>query len=329
MDSEQPQVEIDYEFLPLIRVYKNGRVERLLGTESIPAGPDPKTGVLSKDVHNIISETEVYVRIYLPSNLKNGSQKLPLLVYFHGGGFCLSTPSSPNYHNYLNAIVSEAQIIAVSVHYRRAPEHRLPVAYEDSWAALHWIVSHRNGDGPEPWLNNHSDFGRLFMAGDSSGANIAHNLAMAIGKPDLGFELDVIGIALIHPYFWGSVPIGSESIDPDRKATVDRLWPFVCPNRADQDDPWVNPVAEDAPSLEGLGCKRVIVCVAEKDILKDRGWVYYQVLGRSGWTGVVEIHQTDGEDHAFHLYTLESEKAKNLIRKLADFFNRDMPPWLR
>ena len=50
--------------------------------------------------------------------------------------------------------------------------------------------------------------------------------------------------------------------------------------------------------------------MAEKDILKDRGWLYYQVLGRIGWMGVVEIQETEEEDHALPLYSLQSEKAK-------------------
>ncbi|KAE9600047.1 putative carboxylesterase [Lupinus albus] len=50
----------------------------------------------------------------------------------------------------------------------------------------------------------------------------------------------------------------------------------------DNDDPRVNPVAEGAPSLAWLGCRRVLVCVAEKDVLRDRGWLYYNALGRSG-----------------------------------------------
>lgn len=67
---------------------------------------------------------------------------------------------------------------------------------------------------------------------------------------------------------------------------MDRLWPFVCPSAPDNDDPRVNPVAKGAPSLVGLGCRRVLVCVAEKDMLRDRGWLYFEALGRSGWMGV-------------------------------------------
>lgn len=190
--------ELDFEFLPFIRVYKNGHVERLMGTDSTPAGTDPQTGVSSKDVTNIIPETEVYVRIYLPK-LSSNNQKLPLLVYFHGGAFFVHTPSAPLYHNYLNALVAESQVIAVSVHYRRAPEHPLPIAYEDSWAAIQWVASHCNGNGPEALLNQHADFRRVFLSGDSAGGNIVHNLAMAAGNPDAGLNVEILGIALVDP----------------------------------------------------------------------------------------------------------------------------------
>ncbi|KAF3943219.1 hypothetical protein CMV_030201 [Castanea mollissima] len=144
-------------------------------------------------------------------------------------------------------------------------------------------------------------------------------------QAQFGLKMGLLGVALVHPFFWGSNPIGSEAQNPSRKALVDRLWPFVCPAQPDNDDPWANPVAEGAPSLAQLGCRRVLVFVAEKDILRDRGWLFYEALSRSGWMGVVEIEETEGEDHGFHLYDLKCEKAKDLIKHLADFFNRDMP----
>lgn len=199
-----PEPELELEFLPFIRVYKNGHVERLKGRGTIPAGTDPESSVSSKDVTDIIPETEVYVRTYLPK-ISINNQKLPLLVYYHGGAFLVQIPSSPVYHNYL---VAESQVIAVSVHYRRAPEHHLPAAYEDSWAALHWVASHCKGEGPEAMLNQHVDFRRVFLAGDSAGGNIVHNLAMAAGSPDAGLNVGIVGIALVDPFSWGSDPIG-------------------------------------------------------------------------------------------------------------------------
>ncbi|KAF3639219.1 hypothetical protein FXO37_24047 [Capsicum annuum] len=316
-------LELDYEFLPYLRVYKNGHVERLLVTDEIPAGIDSQTGVSSKDISNIFLDSKVYVRIYLPSNSDN--QKLPLVIYFHGGGFCMFTPSSSKYHNYLNALVSESRVIAISVHYRSPPEYPIPIAYEDSWQALQWVFSHCNGNGPEPWLNEHANFTRVFLYGDSAGANIAHNVAMAAGNIEPGLSVDILGVALVHPYFWGSEPIGSESLYPDKKMYVDRMWSFVCPSNPENDDPRINPIAEGAPGLMSLGCRRVLICVAEKDILKDRGWAYYQALGLSGWMGVVEIQETQGEDHVFPLNDLHCQKAQDFIKDLAHFFNREKP----
>lgn len=179
-------------------------------------------------------------------------------------------------------------------------------------------------------MNEHANFERIFLSGESAGANIVHNLAMAAGRGDAesGLGVRLLGVALVHPFFWGSTPIGSEAVDPERKAWVDSVWPFVCPSMPDSDDPRLNPVAEGAPSLVGLGCGRALVCVAEKDVLRDRGLVYYTALAGSGWMGVAEMFETDGEDHAFHLHDLGCEKARDLIQRLAAFLNRDMLPWI-
>ncbi|KAL0314822.1 UNVERIFIED_CONTAM: 2-hydroxyisoflavanone dehydratase [Sesamum angustifolium] len=317
--------ELDYEFPTFFRVYKSGRVERLAGTESLPAGVDPQTGVTSKDVRDIVPGTEVYVRIYHPKlSDSSNTQKLPLLIYIHGGAFCLFSPDSALFHNFLNTLVAESQVVAVSVHYRRAPEHPLPAAYDDSWAALQWVGSHRNGDGPEALLNQHADFGRVFLAGDSAGANIVHNVAMRAGNADAGLNLEILGIALTDPYFWGADSVPSESLNPVMKTIGERLWPVVCPSCPDFDDPKINPVAKGAPSLSGLGCRRVLVTVSGKDFLRDRGRLYFEGLSKSGWSGALEIHETEEESHCFHLHhDLSHEKANERIKRLVDFFNRD------
>ncbi|XP_010275601.1 PREDICTED: probable carboxylesterase 2 [Nelumbo nucifera] len=321
---DMSKAEVDHEFLPFLRVYKDGHVERLLGTDSVPASLDSETGVSSKDVL-IVPDSGVSARLYLPK-LADANQKLPILVYFHGGGFIIGHPSTPMYHHHLNLLVAEANIVAVSVAYRLAPENPIPAAYDDSWAALQWVASHSKGEGPESWLTEHADFGRVFLAGESSGANIAHHMAMRAGDPNSGgLGMEILGIALVHPHFWGATPIGSEAMAPV-KALFDRLWPYVCPSQPDNDDPQINPLAANAPSLLGLGCTRVIVFVAGKDALRDRGWLYYESLARSGWIGVVEFAETEGEEHGFHLYNPNTETARELLKRLAFFLNRERPP---
>ncbi|KAJ4978812.1 hypothetical protein NE237_009592 [Protea cynaroides] len=326
MESSKLRSEIDHDFLPYLRVYKDGRVERLVLTDFIPASVDPKTGVSSKDV--VISpDSGVTARIFLP-NLTHTNQRLPLLIYFHGGGFCVGSPFNSKYHHHLNSIVAESNVVAVSVDYRLAPEHHIPACYDDSWTALQWALSHsaaQKEEAEEPWLTNHVDFNQVFLAGDSAGANIAHNMAMRMGA-----ELDVklLGLALIHPYFWGSEPIGSETKAPHQyqKSLADQSWPYACPSNPDHDDPRINPMAANAPSLVELGCSRVLVLVAAEDVLKDRGWLYYEALGRSGWMGTVEIRETEEEEHCFHLDKPESIKASELVTWLATFLNRERPP---
>ncbi|KAF9602778.1 hypothetical protein IFM89_030934 [Coptis chinensis] len=325
MDTNKAELDYD-EVLPFLRVHKDGHIERLGDTDNVPPSFDPQTNVTSKDVL-IIPDCNISARLYLPK-LANSDQKLPLLVYFHGGGFYISSPFAHRYHSYITSLVSRANVAAVSVDYRLAPEHPVPIAYEDSWAALKWISSHIEGKGDETWLKNYVDFSKVFLAGDSAGANIAHNMAMLAGDPNGGLSVKILGVALIHPYFWGSETIGSEANDPEGKGKVDRLWPFVCPSAPNNDNPQVNPVGAGAPSLSRLACKKVLVCVAEKDILRDRGWLYYETLRKCGWNGDVEIIETEEEDHVFHLSNPTCEKANNLIKRLAAFLNHDSPTLL-
>ncbi|KAK9942156.1 hypothetical protein M0R45_007838 [Rubus argutus] len=274
--------ELAHDLSPVIKVYKDGRVERLLGMSTVPASIDPQTGVQSKDLV-ISNEPLISARLFIPkSTTAESTQKLPLLVYFHGGGFCMESAFSPTYHNYLNGLVSEANVVAVSVDYRRAPEHPLPAAYEDSWAALKWVGSHVGGTGPEEWLNWYADLNRVIFSGDSAGANIAHNMGLRIG-----------------PRNW----------------RVFKLAGLFCGS----DDPIFNPVKD--PKLGELGCGKVLVCVAEKDRLKDRGWYYSESLKKSGWNGVVEVWETKEEQHVFHLYNPNCENAVALRNKIVSFMN--------
>ncbi|CAL9103355.1 unnamed protein product [Musa acuminata var. zebrina] len=243
---------------PFIRVYKSGRIERLVGTEVLPAGLDPATGVASKDV------------------------LIPVLVYYHGGGFVIETAFSPTYHNYLNSLVAAAGVVAVSVDYRRAPEHPLPAAYDDSWAALRWVASRPT---EEAWLSERGDLGRVFLAGDSAGANIVHQMALRAAEDGLGGgDTEIRGLLLVHPFFCGAEPLESESWDPKAREWVERF-------------------------LAALPCRRVLVTVAEKDMLREKGREYQEALKRSGWDGEAELLETVGENHVFHLVDPKSDKA--------------------
>ncbi|GLT92244.1 hypothetical protein SLE2022_100910 [Rubroshorea leprosula] len=325
MGFNNPDVSVDV--FPYLRVYRDGTIERIAGTEVVPAGHDSETDVLSKDIV-IVPGTGVSARVYRP-NFVRKEQKLPLVVYFHGGAFCIATVAEPKYHTSLNKLVAESNVVVLSVDYRLAPEHPLPVAYEDSWAALQWVASHVVGEGgQENWLKDYVDFEQVFLAGDSAGANIAHHLALRIKDSDLGQHLKILGIGMIHPYFWGITPIETEITDRFRKELVDNWWLFVCPSDKGCDDPLINPFVNGASDVAGLACDRVLVIVAEKDILRDRGKLYYEKLVKSGWQGTAELMDIEGEDHVFHIFEPNSVKAKGMTKRLASFFNKGKAPVL-
>ncbi|KAG0453277.1 hypothetical protein HPP92_025670 [Vanilla planifolia] len=138
---------------------------------------------------------------------------------------------------------------------------------------------------------------------------------------------EVEGMALVHPFFWGRERIGRES--EERKGVLFQardaceLWRLACPKAVDGlDSPWLNPFVEGGSGLAGLGCRRLIVCVAGMDILWDRGRAYYEKLVFSGWPGEAELFESDGVDHGFHLFQRRSVQAANLMQRLVNFFNK-------
>lgn len=300
--------EITHDFSPFFRVFKDGRIERPGSPQFAPPCDDPESPVRSKDV--VVSrETAVSCRLYLPSAIEP-DQKLPVLVYIHGGGFCLGSATIPTFHNFVSNLVARAKVLAVSVDYRLAPEHHLPAAYDDSWDAFRWVLSHAGGSGPDPWLNIHADFGRVFLAGESAGANIANNVAVRAGSArEVLNGAKVEGLLLIHPFF------GNKQ--------VDKMYKFMCPSSSgSDDDPRLNPAADSRlPRMVG---ERVLICLAEKDWLRDRGWAYHEALGKSEWPGTVEFMESEGEGHGFHLFdpNMEKETTKSLMGRLVSFLNR-------
>ncbi|KAL2457743.1 putative carboxylesterase 13 [Forsythia ovata] len=314
--------EILLDFPLLMRVYKDGRLERIAGIDTVPASVDSETGVQSKDVE-ISPELDISARLYLPRNANPG-RKLPLLVYYHGGAFLVESPFSRRYHNHLNTLVAEANVVAVSIGYRLAPKHLVLIAFEDSWLALKWVASQSMGDGQEPWIQENADFDHVYLGGDSAGANIAHNMAIRFGLEKLD-EINLDGNFLNCPYFWGKDPIGNEetnSVITKRRKYLDPesgSSSFSLIGEKGLDDPLINPAMD--LNLSRLGCKKVLIYVAEKDVLRERGYYYKESLMKCGWDGEVDIVDVKGEDHVFSVFLPNSENSKAMMKRVASFIN--------
>ncbi|KAK1431221.1 hypothetical protein QVD17_14522 [Tagetes erecta] len=298
--------EITHEFPPFIRVYNDGRVERLQTAPLIPPSTDPVSGVQSKDI--VISpDHEVKSRIFLPKiNQADPPKKLPLVIHVHGGGFCIGSPLNIVTQSALMPLISQTPAVAISIGYRLAPEHPLPTAHHDCWAAFQWIASHALGSGPEPWINDYVDVNRVFLTGESAGANLAHYIAVQAGINNS--SLGIRGLITVHPFLTQKEP--------------DKMIQYFYPNNSGSDDPKLNPCSD--PDLEKMGCLRVLIAVAEKDWLKPRGIAYKEALEGSKWEGKVELIENVGEHHCFHLFDQSSENAKELYQTMISFINQVM-----
>jgi acetyl esterase/lipase len=105
-----------------------------------------------------------------------GSGPLPVIVYFHGGGWVIADRRA--YDGGARGLAQAAQAIVVSVDYRRAPENPFPAAWDDALAAYRYVL-----DNATQWGGNPH---HVALAGESAGGNLA--LATAIAARDIGLQ---------------------------------------------------------------------------------------------------------------------------------------------
>lgn len=310
----------------LIRVYKDGHVERTQIIPCVMTSLPPELGVASSDVV-IDKVTNIWVRLYV---LKKCHEKTPLLIYFHGGGFCIGSAAWSCYHEFLAKLAARAGCSIMSVNYRLAPENPLPAAYDDGFKALMW-VKQQALSGENEWWSKQCNFSSIFLAGDSAGANIAHNVATQLSSSQaLALKpLTIKGIILIQPFFGGEGRTHSEKymVELPRStlslAASDTYWRLSLPAGSNRDHPWCNPLVKGSSQLEELRVFPVMVCVSEMDILRDRNLEFCGALGRAGKK--VEYVVYKGVGHAFQILNksqLSQTRTQEMISHIKAFISR-------
>ncbi|KAM0899775.1 hypothetical protein ACQ4PT_021065 [Festuca glaucescens] len=333
--SVQPQVgkngaghgAVVEEIHGLIRVYKDGHVERLPAIPDVPCtwgSTAAGSGVLARDVV-VDRATGVWARLYAPAN---AAGKVPVVVYFHGGGFSVGSAAWKCYHEFLAQLPAKAGCAVMSVDYRLAPENRLPAAFDDGLAAVRWLrqqAEHGSASDEVAWWRGRCRFDRVFLMGDSAGATVAFHVAARLGQGQLG-ALAVKGAILIQPFFGGEARTASEKTTPQPPrsalslATSDSYWRMALPAGAGRDHPWCNPLSRGAPRLESLALPPVLVCVAEADVLRDRNLELCRALRKGGKS--VEQATYGGVGHAFqvlHNYHLSQPRTQEMLAHIRAF----------
>lgn len=215
-------------------------------------------------------------RLYLPERSAYASGPVPLLIYFHGGGWVLG---DINTHDYgCRYLCANAGVAVLNVDYRLAPEHRFPAAAEDAVAAFRWAHEHAGELGIDPE--------RIAVGGDSAGGNLAAVVAQVTkreGGPMPAFQL--LGVPVTQ--------IGAPTRSRDLFATgyfltkANMIWyedHYL--GDGDRTDVRASPLLAD--DLDGLPPAYVVV--AGFDPLRDEGIAYAEKMRAAGVPVTLRVH---------------------------------------
>ena len=242
------------------------------------------------------------VRIYAPE-VPDSAGPLPLLVYFHGGGFVVG---GPDYTDAVARTLAQATpAVVVSVDYRLAPEHRFPAAVEDCEFAVNWCFENAASLGARQ--------GPVAVGGDSAGGN----LGAVVAQRDLRAGRGRIGLqVLIYPWLDPTRLDRSSHRDLGRGYGLttldlqDCVRHYLLPGM-DPADPDLSPL--NAKSLAGL--PPAFLVTAGFDILRDEGTEFAAALEQSG-VDVIHRHEPS-LPHGFITMTRVCSEANACLEAIA------------
>jgi acetyl esterase len=211
---------------------------------------------------------ELALRIYTPVAAK--SEKLPTLVFFHGGGYVIGDLDT--HDGLCRMFANDANMRVIAVDYRLAPEHKFPAAIEDAYAALCWIEAHAADLGVDA---NH-----IAVGGDSAGGGLAAAAALTAkekGAPKIAFQM------LLFPV----TQIGSKTKSLHEfaqgyfleLATLEWFYDhYGAASDVDRKDPRMSPLL----AKDFAGLPPAYVMLAGFDPLHDEGMAYAEKLRAAG-----------------------------------------------
>jgi len=218
-------------------------------------------------------------RVYSPPG---ASGPLPLMVFFHGGGWLLGSIDSHDMMARKIALATDS--VVLSVDYRRGPEFRFPTAVDDAFSAVRWAAANAEQLGADP--------SRLLVGGDSAGGNLATVVAARSrdeGGPEIAHQL------LVYPVTTCDLGIG---FDMEYEGVMlyrdEMLWhqENYLTDPEERDDPLVSPLSG---KLAGLPPATVVL--AECDPIRPQGRLYADALAAAGVP--VDVEEFPGMVHGF------------------------------
>lgn len=225
----------------------------------------------------------------LPARLYRapGTAQLPVIAYFHGGGYVVGSLDS--HDSICRRLAASGQYAVFAPSYRLAPQASFPAAVNDSLDAANWLAEQAG--------NLQLDNRRITLAGDSVGATLATVLAITAVKAPQQLAFKPWAQLLFYP-----VTDTSRQRDSHRHyaedylletATLEWFYQHYCPNAQQRLDWRVSPLL--AEGLTALA--PAYISLAQYDPLYDEGQAYAQMLAASGTA--VSLHVQSGLTHDF------------------------------
>ncbi|MEM6723542.1 MAG: alpha/beta hydrolase [Bacteroidota bacterium] len=245
--------------------------------------------------------SQIGARLYRPSN----AEKLPLMVFYHGGGFVTRDLDSHDYA--CRRIAKTSNVVVLSIDYRLAPEFKFPHPHQDCYDALVWASEQASELGGDP--------DKLIVCGDSAGGNLS-TVVSILSRDQKGPK--VWKQVLIYPTT--DARMGFPSIKKYSKGyfLTESLMNWFVDHYArtpeDKLDPLMSPYLTD--ELSNL--PPAYVCTAEFDPLRDEGEAYAKRLKDAGNT--VQFKHFDGMIHGFlNLPKVTRKSTMQLHEEIAQF----------
>lgn len=239
-------------------------VRRVMREKGISTAPDP--AVSTKDVAYGADPAQ-FARIYTPTATLGAGAQLPVVVYYHGGGWVIADVNV--YDPTPRLLAKQLNAIVVSVEYRHAPEFKFPAQHEDAATAYRWVLANAASWGGNP--------AKVALAGESAGGNLA--VATAIYARDNGLTAPR-HILSVYPIANSTMQLPSKVDSANAKPlnTPMLKWfgHYYSRTAADQMDPRPNPVSAN---LAGLPPTTIIN--AQIDPLRSDGETLAQAMKKA------------------------------------------------